>query len=42
MRELNKNFGVTFLFATHDPNVMEVARRVVILVDGKVDKDIRK
>jgi len=42
MRDLNKNFGVTFMFATHDPNVMEAARRVVRLVDGKVDEDIRK
>jgi putative ABC transport system ATP-binding protein len=42
MRQLNEDFGVTFLFATHDPNVMKAARRVVKLVDGRVDEDIRK
>jgi len=42
MGQLNKDFGVTFLFATHDPNVMEAARRVVKLVDGKVEEDLRK
>jgi len=33
---------VTFLFATHDPKVMEQATRVVRLVDGKVAEDLRK
>ncbi len=42
MRELNERLGVTFLFATHDPKVMERARRVVRLVDGQVDEDLRK
>jgi putative ABC transport system ATP-binding protein len=42
MRELNERLGITFLFATHDPKVMERARRVVRLVDGKVDEDQRK
>ncbi len=42
MRELNERLGVTFLFATHDPKVMERARRVVRLVDGRVDEDLRK
>jgi putative ABC transport system ATP-binding protein len=42
MRELNERLGVTFLFATHDPKVMERARRVVRLVDGRVAEDLRK
>jgi putative ABC transport system ATP-binding protein len=42
MRDLNERLGVTFLFATHDPKVMEQARRVVRLVDGKVAEDLRK
>ncbi len=42
MRDLNERLGVTFLFATHDPKVMENARRVVRLVDGKVAEDLRK
>ncbi len=42
MEELNRNHGVTFLFSTHDPRVMERAHRLVRLVDGKVDSDERK
>jgi putative ABC transport system ATP-binding protein len=42
MRDLNERRGVTFLFATHDPKVMERARRVVRLVDGQVEEDVRK
>ncbi len=42
MKELNERLGVTFLFATHDPKVMERANRVVRLVDGRVDEDIRR
>lgn len=42
MRDLNERLGVTFLFATHDPKVMEQARRVVRLVDGKIAEDLRK
>ena len=29
-------------FATHDPKVMEHARRIVRLVDGRIAEDIRK
>ncbi len=36
MRELNRERGVTFVFSTHDPMVLEQADRVVRLVDGKV------
>ena len=36
MTALNREKGVTFLFSTHDPAVMERARRVVILKDGEV------
>ncbi len=42
MREMNRLRGVTFLFATHDPRVMERATRVVSLVDGQVAADERK
>ncbi len=37
MRRMNREMGVTFLFSTHDPQVMERARRVVNLHDGRVD-----
>jgi putative ABC transport system ATP-binding protein len=39
MERLNKEHGATFIFSTHDPRVMERARRVVHLVDGQVESD---
>ena len=39
MQELNRELGVTFVFATHDPRVMDRCRRVVRMVDGAVDSD---
>ena len=39
MEQLNREHGVTFIFSTHDPKVMDRARRLVRLVDGKVAKD---
>ena len=42
MKKLNVEFGVTFVFATHDPKVMEAAQRVVRLVDGEIAEDIVK
>jgi len=36
MRRLNEERGVAFLFATHDPRVVERARRVVTLRDGAI------
>lgn len=41
MLELNQELGTTFVFSTHDPTVIERARRVVRLVDGRVDSDSR-
>ncbi len=42
MGQLNRDHGVTFVFATHDPKVMEAARRVVRLVDGCVVEDVTR
>ena len=39
MEELNREHGTTFIFSTHDPRVMERARRIVRLVDGHVESD---
>jgi len=39
MERLNAQHGVTFLFSTHDPRVMERARRIVTLHDGTVTGD---
>ena len=42
MLELNQELGTTFLFSTHDPVVIDRARRVVRLLDGRVDGSARK
>ncbi len=42
MKKLNTEFGVTFVFATHDPKVMDAAQRVVRLVDGEIAEDTVK
>jgi putative ABC transport system ATP-binding protein len=39
MARLNKETGVTFVFATHDPRVINYASRVVTLEDGLIVKD---
>lgn len=39
MAQLNREDGMTFLFSTHDPLVMETARRLVRLRDGRVIED---
>jgi putative ABC transport system ATP-binding protein len=36
MKEMNAKKGVTFIFSTHDHMVMEYARRLVHLQDGKI------
>jgi putative ABC transport system ATP-binding protein len=42
MEKLNKEENITFIFSTHDARVVAKARRVINLVDGKVDTDITK
>ena len=39
METLNRKNQVTFLFSTHDPRVMARARRLIRLVDGRIDND---
>ena len=39
MESLNREQQVTFLFSTHDPRVMARARRLIRLVDGRIEKD---
>ena len=42
MRKLNSEKQVTFLFSTHDPLVIERARRVIRLRDGRINADERR
>lgn len=39
MAELNLKLGITFLFSTHDQAVIQRARRLIILQDGKISFD---
>jgi putative ABC transport system ATP-binding protein len=41
MQRLNRETGVTFAFATHDPRVISYASRVVTLQDGLITKDTK-
>ena len=40
MQKLNRTRGVTFLFSTHDPRVMDRASRIIRIVDGRVEHDL--
>lgn len=42
MAELNRRHGVTFILSTHDRMVVEQARRVVTLRDGRIVADERR
>ncbi len=42
MRMLNRENGVTFLFSSHDPLVIDRAERVIRLRDGRIQADERK
>ena len=39
MADLNKIENMTFIFSTHDQRVIDRARRVITLVDGKIASD---
>jgi len=42
MARLNKEENMTFIFSTHDQRVIDKARRVITLVDGKVTSDEKR
>lgn len=42
MENLNRTEHMTFVFSTHDQRVVNKARRVITLEDGKIISDIRK
>ena len=39
MREMNRARGVTFVFTTHDPRLLEHVDRKILLRDGAIEKD---
>ncbi len=42
MARLNREEGVTFIFSTHDQRVIDKARRVITLEDGKIVSDEKR
>lgn len=42
MLELNRTKGMTFVFSTHESMVMEHARRLITLTDGRISTDALK
>ena len=36
MKDINRNFGTTFIFSTHDRRIMSMADRLIRIEDGKV------
>lgn len=41
MKQMNEKEKVTFIFSTHDPKVIEKAKKELHLVDGMIDKSIK-
>jgi putative ABC transport system ATP-binding protein len=39
MANLNKEENITFIFSTHDPRVIERAKRVITMTDGEIVSD---
>lgn len=39
MKQLNEEQGKTFVFSTHDDKIMERARRLIHMRDGKIERD---
>lgn len=42
MGQLNRNENITFIFSTHDQRVVNKARRIITIEDGRVVSDMRK
>lgn len=42
MKKLNQELETTFIFSTHDPEIVEIADHVIRLQDGRVIEDVRR
>ena len=42
MRDMNQKLDTTFIFSTHDPRIMEYAKRLINLTDGIIAEDKKK
>ncbi len=41
MQELNQKENITFIFSTHDQRVVDKARRIITIDDGKIKSDLK-
>ncbi len=41
MKKMNKEFGTTFIFSTHDKTIVDIADHVIRLKDGRIESDTR-
>ncbi len=39
LEKLNREHGTTFIYSTHDPEVMKRAHRIITLTDGRIKSD---
>ena len=39
IRDLNENQGITFIVVTHDPAVARQTNRIIVMADGKIDRE---
>jgi putative ABC transport system ATP-binding protein len=42
MEKVNQDMGTTFIFSTHDPAIVELARHIIRLRDGLIDVEYRR
>jgi putative ABC transport system ATP-binding protein len=42
MKRINRELDTTFIFSTHDPNIVDIADHVIRLKDGRVASDERR
>ena len=42
LRNINKEFGTTFIIITHDKRIAEKTDRIIEIKDGKINMDIKK
>jgi putative ABC transport system ATP-binding protein len=42
MRQLNERRGMTFVFSTHETMIMERAKRLLLLTDGRIERDEKR
>jgi putative ABC transport system ATP-binding protein len=42
MVKMNQELGTTFIFSTHDPQVMKYAKRLINLKDGMISSEERR